>query len=380
MFRTTALLAFSFLAVSYGQQVGTLTAETHPTLSIQQCTRAGSCQTQSRAVVLDSNWRWLHTTSGSTNCYTGNEWDASLCPDPATCASNCAPDGADYSGTYDVQLKNQEFTFDIDMSQLPCGLNGALYFSQMEADGGMSKFSTNAANVAGWEPSPNDQNAGKGQYGSCCAEMDVWEANSMAAAYTPHPCTVKEATRCEGNDCGDGDNRYGGVCDKDGCDFNSFRMGDRPSWVPFVTADNSTSGTLTEIRRLYVQNGQVIQNSKVNIPGMDASLDSITEDFCTSQKTVFGDTNSFQDKGGLAAMGDAFQAGMVLVMSIWDDHEAKMLWLDSNYPLDKDASEPGVARGTCATTSGEPTDVESQSPNAQVTFSNIKFGPIGSTF
>ncbi|KAF7433432.1 Exoglucanase 1 [Pleurotus ostreatus] len=456
MFRAAALLAFSFLAVSYGQQVGTLTAETHPTLSIQQCTGAGSCQTQSRAVVLDSNWRWLHTTSGSTNCYTGNEWDASLCPDPATCASNCALDGADYSGTYGIttsgnaltlkfvtngpystnigsrvylmesesayqmfNLKNQEFTFDIDMSQLPCGLNGALYFSQMEADGGMSKFSTNAAgakygtgycdsqcphdikfingeaNVAGWEPSPNDQNAGKGQYGSCCAEMDIWEANSMAAAFTPHPCTVKEPTRCEGNDCGDDDNRYGGVCDKDGCDFNSFRMGDQTFLGPgktvdtnskftvvtqFVTADNSTSGALTEIRRLYVQNGQVIQNSKVNIPGMDASLDSITEDFCTSQKTVFGDTNSFQDKGGLAAMGDAFQAGMVLVMSIWDDHEAKMLWLDSNYPLDKDASEPGVARGTCATTSGEPTDVESQSPNAQVTFSNIKFGPIGSTF
>ncbi|KAJ8454872.1 hypothetical protein ONZ45_g19135 [Pleurotus djamor] len=120
--------------------------------------------------------------------------------------------------------------------------------------------------------------------------------------------------------------------------------------------------------------------ANTNIPGMDASMDSITEEFCTSQKSVFGDTNSFQDKGGLAAMGDAFQAGMVLVMSIWDDHEAKMLWLDSNYPLDKDASEPGVARGNCATSSGEPADVESQSPNAQVTFSNIKFGPIGSTY
>lgn len=34
-------------------------------------------------------------------------------------------------------LINQEFTFDVDVSQLPCGLNGALYFSQMDADGGM---------------------------------------------------------------------------------------------------------------------------------------------------------------------------------------------------------------------------------------------------
>ena len=27
--------------------------------------------------------------------------------------------------------------------------------------------------------------------------------------------------------------------------------------------------------------------------------------------------------------------GMVLVMSLWDDHDANMLWLDSDYPLDR---------------------------------------------
>ena len=42
-------------------------------------------------------------------------------------------------------LKNQEFTFDVDMSNLPCGLNGAVYFSQMDADGGMARFPTNKA-------------------------------------------------------------------------------------------------------------------------------------------------------------------------------------------------------------------------------------------
>jgi len=39
----------------------------------------------------------------------------------------------------------QEFTFDVDVSQLPCGLNGALYFSEMPADGGMSKYPANKA-------------------------------------------------------------------------------------------------------------------------------------------------------------------------------------------------------------------------------------------
>ena len=56
------------------------------------------------------------------------------------------------------------------------------------------------------------------------------------------------------------------------------------------------------------------------------------------------------------------------------------LWLDSSYPTDKDPEQPGVARGECDITSGVPADVESASPNAQVVFSNIKFGPIGSTF
>ncbi|KAI0319925.1 cellobiohydrolaseI [Amylostereum chailletii] len=454
MFPTAALIAFSLAAAVRGQQAGTLTAETHPSLPIESCSAGGSCTTLQTKVVLDSNWRWTHDVSSSTNCYTGNTWDATLCPDDATCAQNCALDGADYSGTYGItasgngltlkfvtqsaqknvgsrtyllkddetyqtfNLKNQEFAFDIDMSQLPCGLNGALYFVQMDADGGMSKYSGNKAgakfgtgycdsqcpqdikfingeaNVQGWAPSPNDTNAGTGQYGTCCTEMDVWEANSMAEAFTPHVCTVDGQTRCSGTDCGEGDDRYNGVCDKDGCDFNSWRMGDQTFLGPgltvdtsskftvvtqFLTSDNTTTGTLSEIRRLYVQNGQVIQNSNTNIPGMD-TFNSVSDDFCNAQKTAFGDTNSFETRGGVAAMGDAFEAGMVLVMSIWDDHAVNMLWLDSDYPTDADPSQPGISRGPCATTSGVPTDVESQSPNVQVTYSNIKFGPLGSTY
>jgi cellulose 1,4-beta-cellobiosidase len=423
-------------------------------MSWQQCAAGGSCTTQSSGkVVLDANWRWTHNVGGFTNCYTGNTWDATLCPDGKTCATNCALDGADYPGTYGItasgnaltlkfvtqsaqknvgsrvylmasdtayqmfKLNNMEFTFDVDVSQLPCGLNGALYFSAMDADGGMARFPTNKAgakygtgycdsqcphdikfingesNSVGWQPSPNDPNAGTGNFGSCCVEMDVWEANSVSAAYTPHPCTVQGQTRCSGNDCGDGDNRYGGVCDKDGCDFNSFRMGDTSFYGPgktvdttkpftvvtqFLTSNNQTSGTLSEIRRFYVQNGKTVPNSQSTISGVTGN--SLTSAVCQASKKAFGDTDSFTSKGSFGAMSQAFSKGVVLVMSIWDDHAAQMLWLDSNYPLDKSASTPGVARGTCATTSGQPNDVEGASPNAQVKFSNIKFGPLGSTF
>ena len=48
---------------------------------------------------------------------------------------------------YMFKLKNKEFTFDVDVSELPCGLNGALYFVEMEEDGG-AHFPSNDAGAA----------------------------------------------------------------------------------------------------------------------------------------------------------------------------------------------------------------------------------------
>ena len=181
----SSVLAFSSLLVAArAQLVGTYTAETHPTLQVSKCAAGGTCTTSAQSIVLDSNWRWLHVKGDYTNCYTGNSWNATTCPDGKACAANCALEGADYGATYGIstsgnslklkfvtkagtgtnigsrtylmaagsqtnyelfKLMNQEFTFDVDVSNLPCGLNGALYFSEMAADGGMSKFSTNKA-------------------------------------------------------------------------------------------------------------------------------------------------------------------------------------------------------------------------------------------
>jgi cellulose 1,4-beta-cellobiosidase len=316
-------------------------------------------------------------------------------------------------------LNNKEFTFTVDVSNLPCGLNGALYFVEMDKDGGMSEFPTNKcgakfgtgycdaqcphdlkwingeANCNDWKPSPNDPNSGDGHYGTCCTEMDIWESNSVATAYTPHVCTVQKQTRCEGTQCGDNpNNRYGGVCDKDGCDFNSWRMGNHSFFGPnmmvdttkpftvvtqFITADGTDRGALNEIKRIYVQNGRVIQNSETNFSGL-TQTNSITDAFCNNQKKLFGDRNDFEAKGGLKGVGQAFQRGMVLVLSLWDDHDVHMLWLDSDYPTSSSPSTPGIARGPCSTSSGVPTDVENNYPNAHVIYSNIKYGAIGSTF
>ena len=79
-------------------------------------------------------------------------------------------------------------------------------------------------------------------------------------------------------------------------------------------------------------------------------------------------------------MGEQMKNGMVLVMSLWDDHESNMLWLDSNYPLDKDPSIPGVNRGPCPEDSGVPADVEANFPDATVIFSKIRVGDLDSTY
>jgi len=127
-----------------------------------------------------------------------------------------------------------------------------------------------------------------------------------------------------------------------------------------------------------VQNNQKIDVPAPTFDGIPQENSFITPEFCTSQFKVFDDRDRFAEVGGFEQLNAALRVPMVLVMSIWDDHYANMLWLDSIYPPEKEGS-PGAARGPCAQDSGEPADVEASHPNAKVTYSNIRFGPIGST-
>jgi cellulose 1,4-beta-cellobiosidase len=221
--------------------------------------------------------------------------------------------------------------------------------------------------------------------------MDIWEANSVSAAFTAHTCTVTEQTSCTGTDCSAA-NSTAGFCDQAGCDFNTFRLGVQDFYGPgmtvdttqpftvvtqFISSNNESTGTLSAIRRLYVQNGVVIQNVDTDVSGITAT-NEITTEFCEQETAAFAETDTFDEKGGMSGMSAAMNKGMVLALSLWDDYAVNMLWLDSDFPTDGTA--PGDLRGTCAITSGVPATVEADSPNAKVIFSNIKFGAIGSTF
>jgi len=453
------LLSFSYRISA--QQAGT-TQDDHPTITLKECTLSGGCSESQAKLTLDANWRWIHR--GNVNCYTGNAWDTSICTDPTSCAQQCAVEGVSadkYRNTYGIEqiaggvkvnfvtehqyganvgsrlyvldgdenkyklfyLKNREFSFDVDVSNLECGINGAMYFSEMDGSGGYGrgnnqagarygtgycdaqcphdiKFIDGEANVLDWKPNPKDKsnNMGSGRYGSCCAEMDIWEANNKATAYTPHTCSVNGQLKCEGIACGDNDKaqRYDGVCDKDGCDINPYRMGDktfygegaefvvdtsRPMTVvtQFLTDDGTDTGDLTEIRRFYVQDGKTIPNPIETILDDDV-YDSITDGFCDAKKDLFGDVKHFQELGGMKAMGDSLDRGHVMIFSLWDDVEVNMLWLDSSYPTDEPEDKPGVKRGECkGGDESTPTYLRSNFPNAYVTFRNAAVGEIGST-
>lgn len=161
--------------------------------------------------------------------------------------------------------------------------------------------------------------------GSCCSEMDIWEANSMATAYTAHPCATVGQTMCDGTGCT-------GMCDPAGCDFNSYRQGNTSFYGPGsgFTIDTTkkvtvvtrfakgTDGTsLGAIQRYYVQNGVVFANSQSNIAGVPGN--SVTQAYCDAKNGVFGDDPGFDQMGGLAQLGAAVTKPMVLVMSLWDD-------------------------------------------------------------
>jgi len=456
-----AILALAFgPQVALGQLAGTM-VEGPPPVTVAHCTKAGGCVLHDANATMDANWRWIHGVqcsgegayrqcSSGANCYTSSNWDKSQCPDPKTCAENCALEAitaAEYSGTYGVsmipggvklkfmtgqnagsrlyltegdkfklfRLKNREFSFDVDVSELHCGLNGAVYFSEMAEDGGKGgrnkagarfgtgycdaqcphdvKFMDGLANILEW-----NQSVAFGKWGACCAEMDIWEANREATAFTTHPCNVTGTKTCTNrNECGGFPNekayRYKGFCDKDGCDFNSFRNGEpeyfgkeldvdseKPMTIvtQWITDDGTDDGELAEIRRLYVQDGKVIKNSVASaLPGKDKKDDSITEQYCDAQKKAFGDPNEHKKKGGLKAMGEALDRGVVLVVSLWDDKLTRMRWLDS-YSGNK--SKPGKSRGPCKRSAGDVDRLRNEHGGDTVSYTNFMFGELDTTY
>lgn len=74
-------------------------------VSFTECAAKDNCSKLQLGLTLDSNWRWTHNVGGYSNCFSGTSWDTSYCPDPVSCARNCAVEGvpqSDWASPYGV--------------------------------------------------------------------------------------------------------------------------------------------------------------------------------------------------------------------------------------------------------------------------------------
>jgi cellulose 1,4-beta-cellobiosidase len=378
---------------------------------------------------LDANYRWFYNTTNQSND------GCSSCTGDA--CSQCTVDTQiNYSGqgiltstdqktltlkqgarlylldstggSYEeLNLLSKEFSWDVDVSHLPCGMNGAMYTVEMNSDGAYPVPNPGAEGGASTGTGYCDaqcpsSGVGGANVNVCCAEMDYWEANRVAQATTTHACAINGTYICTGEACES--MSIQGVCNGQGCDFNAYRNGvenfygnwsgvtgvdsKRPFGVTlqFITDE---SNTLTEIRKIYRQDGRTIKEATVEIHG--DQFDSITDEYCETEAHAYRastfDLNSrpscshkpvgtvnYNKVGGLASMGESISRGHVLVLSLWNDPSCHMFWLDGKFGYG-----PGGERGPCGTSDESGPWADSEPNDVHVIFSNIRWGEIGST-
>ncbi|KAF5019788.1 hypothetical protein F66182_8157 [Fusarium sp. NRRL 66182] len=415
--KSFAVLCSALLVQTVVGQTPSNTSEVHPKLDTYRCTVAGGCKKTVNYLVVESSQHGLHQVGDmDSNCgHWGEGPNTTACPDEASCAKNCIIEGIpDYSRQgittsgdslrltqlsgnrtvsprlyfleeneekYDMlYLTGAEFSFDVEMDKLPCGMNSALYLSEMRQDGGKGLSPHNKAGPyygTGYcdaqcfvTPFINGV-ANLDARGACCNELDIWEANSRSTHIAPHPCSEPGLYECTGDECGPE-----GVCDKPGCAWNhnrvnqtdfygrggSFKVDTTRKFTVVSQFLSDKAGKLTELHRHYVQDGRIIESAVVNIEG-PPKVNFINDEYCEATNAT-----SYMRLGGTQQMGEAMSRGMVLVISLWWDEGGFMEWLDQGN------------NGPCDATEGDPKNIVKLVPNPEVTFSNIRVGELNSTF
>lgn len=173
-------LATLLLGAANAQRPGQ-SKEVHPKLTTYRCNKNWGCRPETNYIVLDALAHPVHQATNSYNCGDwGNKPNATACPDKEACAKNCVMEGIpDYSAygvttkgsslrlqqllngkqvsprvylldrserEYEmVQFTGNEFTFEVEATKLPCGMNSALYLSEMHRTGARSKLNPGGA-------------------------------------------------------------------------------------------------------------------------------------------------------------------------------------------------------------------------------------------
>lgn len=230
------------------------------------------------------------------------------------------------------KLVNAELSLDIDLSEIPCGMNAAIYTAELPADGIAPTHEAGAKYGGGY----CDANyvGGLG-----CAEFDIVEANKASIVYTSHGCVPDTGLAPKGNIS----------CDMSGTAANPY-WSDKKFYGPghqfavdtlhkftIVTQfKGNERGELQSIDRIFIQNGKQIPQPN----NIKTTLDQVSA---------------------------SFNVGHVLIFTIWAS-DGDMSWLDAGDNGPCDASQETSAY------------LQQTYPDATAYFSNIRYGPINSTF
>lgn len=361
--------------------------------AIHECTKSGGCsKVQTRiAVDVTSN----HTSpSGEELLKVGGKdgdeltitYGGSVVGGPRVYLIE--PEGTNENHMF--KLKGKEFTFDVDLSSMPCGFNAALYFVGMTANAGGAEKGTKYCDA-------------QAVAGTFCSEMDLFEANTRAQQYTTHACVDSCGSFGDAPECQNPSHSPSTVCDQSGCGLNPFRYGpgttydaeynndkwygegadftlDSTKKYTVVTQFNvDSSGDLETITRFYLQGGKRVDLPTLYVlPPTDGShmgpftSPKIASSYCTD---IYDRWNGNAGLAPLGQMGKNMDAGMVLAMSAWYAKETYplqatqtgMSWLDGLNNWGKH-----IKAGPC-----DATTVDTGAHGA--TYSNIRIGEIGST-
>ncbi|KAK4223566.1 Exoglucanase 1 [Podospora fimiseda] len=454
MFLISSLLFPVLLGTATAQGFGNHNNEIHPKLQWTSCSQPNNCQQVNGEVVLDANWRWLHTKNGYTNCYDGNKWTWA-CNSTANCTEKCVYDGVNYSGDHGIKtssdslsqrlripygfdwsvgsrlflmenktmyktftLLNNELAFDVYLPTLECGINGALYFIAMDADGGVSKFPGNTAgaeygvgycdascprngkfvggkaNYDGWVPSRDDPVNGQGKLAACCPEFDVWNSNAHSYSMSSKVCPSgknKFVVCTEGDYCdprlSPSDERPGPKCDPVGCSWSTYRLASKEFYGRGKLVDTNKKFTVVtrweenRVYQFFIQDGKKIEVPTARWDDLPKE-NGISPDMCAKLPDIFSERDRFMENDGWKSHLEMVTQPMVMAMSLNVDYWSYNLWLDSVYPPERE-NTPEMEyyeHGPCRDwEKSNPRVVLAEYPYANVTWSNIRFGPIGST-
>merc|ERR1719203_2587660 len=212
------------------------------------------------------------------------------------------------SGLLQLKLLGKRLSFSVDLSEVGCACNLALYLISMPARG------------RDGQPNPGDHRGGQPAFycdankvgGQWCPEMDIMEANTHAFASTPHKCDAPV-------------NGFYSSCDRGGCGQNTRES--PSSYGPGASFTIDTTRPF-DVHTDFFEDAGVLT-------GMRTTLVQ------GHRRVVLDHKNC--DPTYLEQLSAAMAAGMSLRITYWGDQAESMSWLDA----------PPCGPETCSSSAGD---------------------------